>query len=121
MATILIRDMDDALLDRLKEYTGEAAGTRAILAACRSALVASDYVDSLTAYAQKLAERDQVRTDLLSRLEPILVRLLEDVTQGDMFSAFPQSSSALAADQMLASDRGGATGGPCQTKPRNAE
>lgn len=87
MATLTIRDLDDQLVERLKEFTREATASKALVAAARMALDLARELDAERKLVEKWYTRAHVQQHTLEQLLPLCTQVAELAGQGDMFEA----------------------------------
>lgn len=83
MATVLIRDFDDDLLDTVKEIVGEKTNTKAVISAVQLAVELNKTLFQERKRADRLAEQLRVRNETVEQMRGACVQLLEISGQGD--------------------------------------
>ncbi len=83
MATVLIRDFDDALLETLKEVTGQKTGSKAVEYACERFLTLVDDSRQYREMIGDLEERNQVLRDRMESARAACSQVVEITGQGD--------------------------------------
>lgn len=84
MATVLIRDFDDDLLDTVKEIVGEKTNTKAVISAVQLAVDLNKTLFQERKRADRLAEQLRVRNETVEQMRGACVQLLEISGQGDL-------------------------------------
>lgn len=86
MATLTLRDVDDAFILQLKEFTGEGTASKAIISAAALAIELSGKLQAERVRSKKWEMEWERLQILIDTLVPAMKQALELAGQGDLFN-----------------------------------
>lgn len=85
MASLSIRNLDDELVEQLKDLTGEATASKALIGAAELALQLKEENRAEHELAEYWYEQAQVARRVIREMVPQLTQALEVAGQSDLF------------------------------------